>query len=408
MASVQFSRLGEKIFKSDRNTREYADTPTQKRENMAHIRTWRSLFAVDPARLGDSTSTTTTTAMASFSSSSSSIAGLHDGNYYDLTASGSVDDDDDDVCRSAVTDDGRMFRAGRGGGGEGGGVGSSAASVVSNTTANNKRPKPWRRVNAVDAIDLVGCSSSSLEDGDESDDMTREVQSPHRQRNNGNFVEPYQHPFPPPPPPASIGRKRTRGPPAPTTDDCHLVEHVNLPPRGTRDGATVTFGLLGLVDVLKGGNTLTCEGDPATSMTKLLEPVRGPPSHAGSTPSCPIPYNRQPLHYLQDDNWSCGYRNLQMLISGMMPTLSDVFPGGVPCIEEIQRTMEELWGRGFDCRNAEHHGRSLVGKKTWIGTVEVWCVLRFSPCPLAFRSRSNAGTSRFSGTFRALRPNLRI
>jgi hypothetical protein len=338
----------------------------------------RSLFAADPARRVDST-------MASSFSSSPSVAGLHDGDYIDLTASGSVDDNDDDVCRSsAVTDDGRMFRAGGGGGI------SSAASIVSNTTANNKRPKPWRRVDAVDVIDLLGCSSSSEsedddegDDGDESDDGTREVHSPHRRR-NASFVKPFPPPPPPPPPPpTSMRRKRTRGPPPMTPtidDDCHLVEHVNLPPRGTRDGATVTFGLLGLVDVLKDGNTLTCEGDSAASMTKLLEPVRGnPPSHNHSTTSssCPIPYNRQPLHYLQDDNWSCGYRNLQMLISGMMPTLSGVFPGGVPCIEEIQRTMEELWGRGFDCRNAEHHGRSMVGKKTWIGTVEVWCVRRF-------------------------------
>ena len=337
---------------------------------MAHVRTW-PLFAADPARR----TTTTTTAKASSFSSSSSVAGLHDGNCIDLTAAGSVDDDDDD-------DDDECAYPTKATHPPGGGV-SSAASVVSNATATNKRPKPWRRVDAVDVIDLVGCSSSSEDDDDDgddgvgSDDGTREVPS-----RNGNVVEPF--PFPPPPPhPASLRRKRTRGPPPTPTiddDDCHLVEHVNLPPRGTRDGATVTFGLLGLVDVLKDGNTLTCEGDPAASMTKLLEPVPGlPPSrnHSTSSSSCPIPYNRQPLHYLQNDNWSCGYRNLQMLISGMMPTLSGVFPGGVPCIEEIQRTMEELWGRGYDCRNAEHHGRSLVGKKTWIGTVEVWCVRAF-------------------------------
>ena len=371
---------------------------------MAHVRTW-PLFAADPARR-----TTTTTAKASSFSSSSSVAGLHDGNCIDLTAAGSVDDDDDDDDECAM--EGRYPTKATHP--PGGGV-SSVASVVSNATATNKRPKPWRRVDAVDVIDLVGCSSSSEDDDDDgddgvgSDDGTREVPS-----RNGNVVEPFPF-FPPPPHPASLRRKRTRGPPPTPTiddDDCHLVEHVNLPPRGTRDGATVTFGLLGLVDVLKDGNTLTCEGDPAASMTKLLEPVRGPPpshNHSTSSSSCPIPYNRQPLHYLQNDNWSCGYRNLQMLISGMMPTLSGVFPGGVPCIEEIQRTMEELWGRGYDCRNAEHHGRSLVGKKTWIGTVEVWCVrVFFYLLSLAFRSRSDAGTLRFSGTFRALRPNLRI
>ena len=63
-----------------------------------------------------------------------------------------------------------------------------------------------------------------------------------------------------------------------------------------------------------------------------------------------------------------------MLISSMLPTLTGIFPGGVPNVEEIQRTMEILWSCGFDWRNAEHHCGCLVGKKTWIGTVEVWCV----------------------------------
>jgi hypothetical protein len=39
--------------------------------------------------------------------------------------------------------------------------------------------------------------------------------------------------------------------------------------------------------------------------------------------------------------------------------------------------MEELWRHGFDVRNAEHHGHSLVGKQTWIGTVEVWSFLSY-------------------------------
>jgi len=61
----------------------------------------------------------------------------------------------------------------------------------------------------------------------------------------------------------------------------------------------------------------------------------------------------------------------------MLPRLSSIFPGGVPCIAEIQSAMETLWLRGFDRTNAEHHGHSLIGKKTWIGTVEVWSYLSF-------------------------------
>ena len=96
-----------------------------------------------------------------------------------------------------------------------------------------------------------------------------------------------------------------------------------------------------------------------------------------TTPTPPLPYNHQPFHYLQNDNWSCGYRNLQMLLSSMLPTLHTVYPNGVPSISEIQITMEKLWKFGFDGRNAEHHEHALVGKQSWIGTVEVWYVLYF-------------------------------
>ena len=268
---------------------------------------------------------------------------------------------------------------------------------VSSARNAYKRPKPWRR-GVVDVIDLVGCSSSEDDDDDDDDEEEEEEED----KNDGMRKKRSLQRLPPPSP--TMRRKRSRRPLAPNNDDLvpRLVEHMNLPRRRTRDGATVTFGLLGLVDVLGDGSTLTCEGNRASSMTKLLEPVHPPPpqsassdhsssSSSSSSPSSPpLPFNRQPLHYQQVDNFSCGYRNLQMLISGMMPTLGAVFPGGVPCVGEIQRTMEELWGRGFDRRNAEHHGHSLVGKRTWIGTVEVWCVLHlyiYSPIgDLPFRA----------------------
>jgi hypothetical protein len=175
--------------------------------------------------------------------------------------------------------------------------------------------------------------------------------------------------------------------------------YLNIPSRNCpSDGATITFGLLSLIDVaLKDGNaSLTCEGSMASSRNKLLKrsPIHHHPmpppssctvSHASSSSLSSsavgyhchhhhLPYNHQPFHYLQHDNWSCGYRNLQMLLSSMMPSLLSLFLQGVPCIEEIQRTMEVLWSRGYDLRNAEHHNYKLVGKKTWIGAVEVWYV----------------------------------
>ena len=47
-------------------------------------------------------------------------------------------------------------------------------------------------------------------------------------------------------------RSRTRMP-----NNNNLVERVNLPPRSTRDGAKTTIDFLGLIVVLKDGNTFT-------------------------------------------------------------------------------------------------------------------------------------------------------
>ena len=187
------------------------------------------------------------------------------------------------------------------------------------------------------------------------------------------------------------------------------INHITLPSRGTQDGATITFGLLSLIDILNrnnydnqgrrsrtnndnSNNTRFCEGCYKSSMDKLYKPL-DPTVFGAAATSCnssslqlpttttvspiPLPYNHQPFHYLQNDNWSCGYRNLQMLLSSMLPTLHTVYPDGVPSINEIQITMEKLWKYGFDGRNAEHHEHALVGKQSWIGTVEVWYVLYF-------------------------------
>ncbi len=192
----------------------------------------------------------------------------------------------------------------------------------------------------------------------------------------------------------------------PTTTTTTTHSYLNIPSWNCpSDGATITFGLLSLIDIaLKDGNAiLTCEGSVASSQNKLLRrsPIHHHPmpppssfivSYASSSSSLSsstagyhyrhqnLPYNHQPFHYLQHDNWSCAYRNLQMVLSSMMPSLLSLFLQGVPCIEEIQRTMEILWSRGYDLRNAEHHKYTLVGKKSWIGAVEVWyvCCAAFS------------------------------
>lgn len=141
-------------------------------------------------------------------------------------------------------------------------------------------------------------------------------------------------------------------------------------PTEPKDHAAITHGIIDLLDQLRGANTLTCAGGRV-----------GCSEISSSRQQIPQPrYNHQPLHYQQNDNWSCGYRNLQMMISSMLPAARAVFPTGVPSIHEIQSTMEQMWKKGFDLESAQHHKYSLVGKTSqiaFIGTLEAWGYLSF-------------------------------
>jgi len=248
----------------------------------------------------------------------------------------------------------------------------TSSSTAADTPSKIRRPQlSPRKQSHRSIIDL--CSSDDEEELDE-----RRKRSLHQQNNNNGYnynnyksVGSNSPSYSPPmrqkrPRQHQQRQQRTsdsRAPPPPP------VSHISLPSRKTRDGATITFGLLSLLSLLKNeSNTLTTEGSTTNTISKLYKPLNI------ETQQQIFPWNHQPYHYLQSDNWSCGYRNLQMLISSMLPTLTGIFPGGVPNVEEIQRTMEILWSCGFDGRNAEHHCGVLVGKKTWIGTVEVWYV----------------------------------
>mmetsp|Transcript_13413 Transcript_13413/g.29131 ORF Transcript_13413/g.29131 Transcript_13413/m.29131 type:complete len:530 (+) Transcript_13413:81-1670(+) len=297
-----------------------------------------------------------TSAKMAASPSTSSVAGIHGGNtsipggnYYDLTA------DDNHLpgahgrrrcCHGgAVMDDGRDYS------------GTPASMVM--TKVKNKRPEPKQR--GISVIQSADGSDESDGEDDNGASKKRSLQRNDRCKSGGSTEKS-----------SPMIRKRTRRPSNNDSQSQLPTCHLNLPSSRTQDGATITFGLLSLIDLLKDPkNTLTCEGNLASSNRKLFKPIT--PSSMSTT----LPFNHQPFHYLQNDNWGCGFRNLQMLISSMMPALNSIFPEGVPSVEDIQRTMEILWSEGFDRSNAEHHKRSLTGKKTWIGTVEVWSYLSF-------------------------------
>ncbi|KAL7448917.1 hypothetical protein ACHAWC_001032, partial [Mediolabrus comicus] len=140
-------------------------------------------------------------------------------------------------------------------------------------------------------------------------------------------------------------------------------------PTEPKDHAVITHGIIDLLGQLHSEsslsvNTLTCAGYSECAALSSSFPQ----------------YNHKPLHYQQNDNWSCGYRNLQMMISSMLPTLRSVFPDGVPSIYEIQSTMQQLWKAGFDQSSADHYNHSLLGKtgkNAMIGTLEAWSYLSY-------------------------------
>lgn len=114
------------------------------------------------------------------------------------------------------------------------------------------------------------------------------------------------------------------------------------------------------------------------------------------------------LHIGQKDKWSCGYRNLQMLLAALVPTLppnheylnrnasnfqcerQQVLCFEIPSQPELEDTLEASWQAGFDSSGAAHYNGRVCGKRKWIGAVEVWstlvstgvdaCVVQFIRC----------------------------
>ena len=93
-------------------------------------------------------------------------------------------------------------------------------------------------------------------------------------------------------------------------------------------------------------------------------------------------------HIRQNDRWSCGYRNLQMMLSALLPNLQhhhafhQKYPHrqdqiAIPSLRQIQKSLEAAWSEGFDPRGAAHYRYKLCGKRSWIGALEVSCVLSY-------------------------------
>lgn len=127
---------------------------------------------------------------------------------------------------------------------------------------------------------------------------------------------------------------------------------------------TITDGLVPLLRA--------CEGDMNQHQTTIL-------------------FCRSPtlLHMQQGDKWSCGFRNLQMLLSALLPLLPTNHcyfidrplhsPGAmdIASLLQIQHILEQAWSAGMDRKGSEHYKSRLAHTKAWIGAVEVATALNF-------------------------------
>lgn len=121
------------------------------------------------------------------------------------------------------------------------------------------------------------------------------------------------------------------------------------------DSCVITNGILSLLDKISVPNAVFCKGP--SSMTLA--------------------------HFGQKDNWSCGYRNLQMLLSSIMPNVYPNHPlfaegrNRVPSINELQTLFEMSWEEGFDRDGADFYNHRLCGTNSVIGAVEVASLLSY-------------------------------
>lgn len=180
---------------------------------------------------------------------------------------------------------------------------------------------------------------------------------------------------------ARPSRKRRKSSHVPRNDEASLVSRKRAAriQRGVVNGgaavlleagdcAVVSYGIL--ERLLDDGTTATT----TTARTCLASSAHGPQSSL--------------QHIQQPDRWSCGFRNAQMVLTAVLPHLPAshaVFQrvprrtpnATIPGLLQLQQAMEEAWRDGFDPKGAQHYRWKMVGKRSWIGAVEVATLLNY-------------------------------
>lgn len=183
----------------------------------------------------------------------------------------------------------------------------------------------------------------------------------------------------------------TTPPPPPQNDTSLLFSfHPSTPMEVVRsvrphpkEDALVTDQIIPLLDRLPCLNVATCTSPCYDHSSRIANNL-----------------SIHPLHYQQRDKWSCGFRNMQMLMSALLP----LFPTDHPCfdfvssvsqddtrdnhkplschissspllvvptLKQIQTYLERCWTAGYDPNGAAFYRNCIVGKRSKIGAVEV-------------------------------------
>ena len=161
----------------------------------------------------------------------------------------------------------------------------------------------------------------------------------------------------------------------PSTDTSQLMPFINIdeetPMGGSTENATTTEGILPLLHILELPGMRTC----------------GRFREDGVLPS-----QVQVLHVQQKDKFSCGYRNLQILLSALVPQLQHDHPYyqnlpnslkrsdigvavPIPSLTQLQVFLENAWAEGFDPKGAAYYHGKILGKTSKIGAIEVSSLL---------------------------------
>jgi hypothetical protein len=144
---------------------------------------------------------------------------------------------------------------------------------------------------------------------------------------------------------------------------------------GQNDNGILTEGIMEIMDELNNSSL-----NPAKLCTR--------PCKCNSTTSSSSRQTSTVKHIQQNDSWSCGFRNLQMVLTALLPELQPNHAYfqmvqrrntyiTIPNVRQIQNALEQAWKEGYDPRGARHYKYKISGMTSKIGAIEVSSVLAY-------------------------------